>query len=291
MLAMTPDNHSTDKISASALHDAIQSSALFLEYQPKINLNKAPFTAPDSLEALVRWRHDRLGVIQPDWFIPLAESNRELAYALTETVLRQAAANVHEWCQAGACDSVAVNVPAILVTDTDFPRRICEWIADFELEPSQLIIEVTETGHISNVESAMATLTYLCEKGFTLSLDDFGMGYSSLSQLYRMPFSELKIDRLFIKEVASSQEAQIIVRSTIDLAHDLGMTVCAEGVESADILKLLRSWNCDKAQGYYLGRPMLAEEMVQQLWQAADHAQERASLYQSTWLEEGRDVA
>ncbi len=246
-------------ISAEELRAAIGNGELFVEYQPKIALCGASPHQIEGVEALVRWRHEMRGLILPEEFIGLADSNRMLSSSLTHFVLRSALQQARYWLDDGHALSVAVNLPAGLVNDTSLPDRIDGLLSRYNLEAAALILEITETGILPDIMGAMEALTRLRLKGVQLSIDDFGTGNSSLVQLYRMPFSELKVDRSFVTELERSQEARVIVRSIINLAHGLGMVACAEGVESEHILDLLRSWNCDKAQGYHIGRPMAGD--------------------------------
>lgn len=248
-------------VDAERLKEAIADGCLFLEYQPKYALARDRTIQLDSVEALVRWRHSREGVIPPGRFVPLAEASSELAFSLTSVVLAQVMEQARAWNRAGSCLPIAVNIPGILVADPELPNLIDRLIDEFDVAPSQLILEVTETGFLSDMDGAIAALTRLRLKGFGLALDDFGTGYSSLTQLYRIPFDEVKIDKSFVMEAEGSAEAQVIIRSTVELAHNLGISACAEGVENSAVLDLLRSWGCDKAQGYHLGKPAMPDQV------------------------------
>ena len=247
-------------ITETDLRDAIAAEQLLVHYQPKINVRSDRSWETDSLEALVRWSHPQYGLIFPDEFLPLAERNR-LFFSLTDYVLRAALQQVRAWEKEGFTLSVAVNLAPRLLDDLELPDRYSDIVNEFGIKTSRVIFEITETEAMADVTRSMDILTRFRLKGFELSIDDFGTGYSSLIQLYRMPFSEIKIDKSFVMEVDENEEASVIVRAINDLAHNLGLTVCAEGVETQEALDLLRSVGCEKAQGYYMSRPVPADEI------------------------------
>jgi EAL domain-containing protein (putative c-di-GMP-specific phosphodiesterase class I) len=179
-----------------------------------------------------------------------------LSKELMDFVLLEAATQAACWRETGLDLTVAVNLPAPLLGDLELADRIDDCLRALKLPSSRLVLEVTESGVMANVARAMETLTRLRLKGMSLSMDNFGKGYSSLVQLYQMPFSELKIDRAFIADLTRSEEAQIIVRSVIELAHNLGMEVCGEGVEDPGAAEILRAWGCDRAQGFLFAPPL-----------------------------------
>lgn len=250
---------------AKELLQAIDERQIAVHYQPKVNLRSEPVPAIESVEALARWDHPTLGRVAPDAFVPLAEQSG-LISELTDLVLKQSLDQAVEWRRAGLDFGVAVNVSALLLADLGFPDRLGALIDASELPSSRLTLEVTESGAMADVTLAMETLSRLCLRGVSLSLDDFGTAFSSLVQLYRLPFRELKIDKFLVLDLAKSEEAQIIVRSVIELAHNLGMQTCAEGVEDAEALALLRSFDCDRAQGYLFSPPLAKDEITAKLY-------------------------
>ncbi len=247
-------------ITEQDLEEAIRANDLFLHYQPKVGLVSNETPSIYAVEALARWEHKVYGAVPPDKFIPIAEASG-LIVPLTDLVLRNALEQWRIWHNGGHDIPVAVNLPACLLTDLEFPDRLSDLLTHHDVDPSQLILEVTESGAMMDGPMAMDILTRLRLKGVELSIDDFGTGYSALVQLYRLPFSELKIDKSFVMEMDRSEEAKTIVRSIIDLAYNLDMNVCAEGVETVVIMDLLRSMGCDKAQGFYFSPPVPGKDV------------------------------
>jgi EAL domain-containing protein (putative c-di-GMP-specific phosphodiesterase class I) len=264
--------------SADELAAAIEAEQLSLFYQPKVQLDPQQTMSVTGAEALLRWNHPDYGLITPDRIIPVAEAN-DLMGPLTDFVIKTAIEQLRVWENEGVDVIVSVNMPPNLLTDRNLPDRLAGMMADAQLDPGLLCLEMTENVPISDYIDAAEILTRFRLKGFGLSLDDFGTGHSSLIQLHQMPFSELKIDRTFITEIESNPDAQIIVRAIVDLARNLGLTVCAEGVETAGSLRYLRSIGCHQVQGYYFGRPMPSEafaELVRR-WYKGSERQEQSS--------------
>jgi len=242
---------------AAALDRAIVRGELELHYQPKISLRDA--AAPLAVEALVRWRHPKLGLLAPNRFLPLAEA-AGLMGKLTTAVLDQALAQVAAWRRDGLEIRVSVNIPPELLDDLELPERVVACAAAHEVDPGSLMIEVVESTAFKDNYVAMDALTRLRLRGVGLAIDDFGTGHSSLLLLYRMPFSELKIDRSFVALIEEDPEARVIVRASIDLAHNLGMEACIEGVETAATLEWVSEHGADSVQGFYFSRPLPADE-------------------------------
>ena len=165
------------------------------------------------------------------------------------------------WKKASSPVSVAINMSANMLQDLTLPDVLGATLNEHDVSASQLIVEVTETGVMEDISRTMDILSRLRLKGMHVSIDDFGTGFSSLVQLYRMPFSELKIDKSFVLDVARNDEAKVIIRSIVDLAHNLGVDVCAEGVETRNALEFLQSLRCDAVQGFLIGRPMPPEDL------------------------------
>jgi EAL domain-containing protein (putative c-di-GMP-specific phosphodiesterase class I) len=244
-------------LSAEAVRGAIDKGQLFLEYQPKLLLPARTFAGA---EALVRWAHPERGRIPPNEFLPLVESS-ELINHLTSFVVRTTLRQVAEWQGGGFECPVSLNLSSRNIRDLDFADRLAAECDALGVSPSLVTLELTESAAMEDPRNAIDILTRLRIKGFRLSIDDFGTGYSSLVQLHRLPFSELKIDRSFVLECGATRDAVIIVRTMVDLAHNLGLTACAEGVENEDVLRLLEELGCDSLQGYHIARPMAAERL------------------------------
>ena len=256
-----------EAFTADDLRSAIASDQLFVEYQPKAARMPNDTWAINSVEALVRWNHDEYGVIPPSDFIPLAEETG-LIESITDTVLERTIAQLSDWHSRNMPVSAAVNLSPFLLKDLELPNRVVDLLKKYRVDPSHLTLEITESGAMADVAQTMSILTRFRIKNIQLSMDDFGTGYSSLVQLYRMPFGELKVDRRFVQELTSSEEAQTIVRMIVQLAHGLDLSVCAEGVESLEALDILAQMGCETVQGYVISKPVgpCEFEEVRQQW-------------------------
>lgn len=256
------DQHSPRRLALfGELRHAIDRKQLFLLYQPKIDLPSGRLTG---VEALIRWKHPEHGIVPPDEFIPVAERSG-LIKPLTLWVLESALGQCRAWQQAGLPLSVAVNLSARNLHDLELPEQVARHLRASGVAPASLELEITESVVMSDPARAMDVLTRLSALGAKLSIDDFGTGYSSLGYLKRLPVHQLKIDKSFIIDLARNSGDTVIVRSTIELAHNLGLTVVAEGVETPEVRKKLIELRCDSAQGYGIGRPMAAEDVVRWL--------------------------
>jgi EAL domain-containing protein (putative c-di-GMP-specific phosphodiesterase class I) len=251
----------TEIIDVESLREAIHQEQLLLHYQPQINLKSDRL---GGIEALVRWQHPELGLIYPNSFIKLAEGNG-LMGDLTAAVIRLAIEQGREWHELGVNTKISVNVSAENITSLVLPEQLMNMVNLSRLDPSLLVLEVTEGALMGELVTSLDILTRLRLKGFSLSIDDFGTGYSSLSQLHRVPFNELKIDQSFVMQMDKDAEAQAIVETCVMLGHKLNMTVVAEGVESESILNKLKAMRCDIAQGYHIARPMPGDQILQWL--------------------------
>jgi EAL domain-containing protein (putative c-di-GMP-specific phosphodiesterase class I) len=268
--AAAQDQHSRDRLSVvSDLRRAIACDELTLHYQPKLSCATGELAG---VEALVRWNHPRRGLVPPDQFIPLAEQTG-LIRLLGRRVLEMALRQCRDWGAAGFSVPVAVNLSMRDVLDPGLPRGIEQLLADCGVPPVFLRVEITESSLMVDPMRARSTLARLCEIGVRLSVDDYGTGYSSLRYLQQLPVDELKIDRSFVRHMVTQPSDAIIVRSTIDLAHGLGLQVVAEGVEDALTWQRLVADGCDRAQGYYMSKPLPAVAMMAWL-----HSLENASL-------------
>ncbi len=246
---------------AESLAAAIAGEQLFLLYQPKVELKSGRIVG---VEALVRWRGEDGGVILPDSFIPLAES-AGLIDALTDWVVRAAFRQAGHWQGRGLDLHMAINLSAGNIHDRHLPDSVARQCAEAGIAPESVTLELTETASSKDSATMLEVLGRFRLKGFRLSIDDFGTGYSSVAQLLRLPFSELKIDKSFVSEIGRSREADIVAKTLIDMAHNLGLTTVAEGVESQRSLTALRAWDCAMAQGYLFSRPVAAEAVEQML--------------------------
>lgn len=256
------DTHSHRRLElVGELRAAIERDELTLHYQPKLSLAGRRVIG---LEALVRWRHPQRGLIPPDQFISLAEQTG-IIKPLTVWVLRAAMRQAKAWRAAGLAVPVAVNLSARTLHDPTLPEEIERLLAASGVPPDGLGLEITESTIMVDPARAMEVLTRLSRMGVALSIDDFGTGYSSLGYLKKLPVSELKIDRSFVVQMARDADDAVIVRSTIDLAHNLGLTVVAEGVEDRVTWARLADLKCDAAQGYYLSPPVPAEDLAARL--------------------------
>jgi EAL domain-containing protein (putative c-di-GMP-specific phosphodiesterase class I) len=240
---------------------ALDRGELIVEFQPKAELQTGRIVG---VEALVRWVHPQRGLLRPDEFLPLAEHTglmKPLSRFVLETALRQCRA----WQSAGLDLQVAVNLTVANLLDLDLPDDIAELLRTFELEPSRLELEVTESMIMADPFRVRQVLTKLNDMGVRLAIDDFGIGYSSLAYLKRLPVDVLMIDKSFVMNMTEDQNDATIVRSTIDLARNLGLEVVAEGVESAQTWGALWAFGCHLAQGYYIGRPASAATLTARL--------------------------
>jgi len=243
------------------LTNAERLGQIFFEYQPVVALNQDGTGTVAGFEALMRWRHPELGLIPPMRFIPLAEE-AGLIGPLGLFAIDCAAKESERWAELGLVDgnfSMAVNLSTRQISDRAGIMRLHKLLDRLTLPPGRLKLEITESVLMSDPESMVVTLDELRRRGVELSLDDFGTGYSSLSYLHRFPLDTLKIDRSFVSRMCRAPEAFRLVRSIIELGHDLGLDVVAEGVEAADEAERLRELGCDFAQGYFYSRPVSAE--------------------------------
>jgi len=238
------------------LRDAIENGGLELHFQPQVECGSGRVVG---VEALVRWRHPDHGLMLPDLFIPIAEHSG-LMGQLTAWVIGEALNWSDLWSQQGRRLMVAVNLSALQLQDRQLPDAIAEAVRGHRASAGRLQIELTESAVMADAERALEILGSLSELGIRLSIDDFGTGYSSLSYLRQLPVQEIKIDRSFVVDLPRSESDAVIVRSIIDLGHNLGLSVVAEGVEEGAALTMLERLGCDLVQGYHLSRPLPALE-------------------------------
>lgn len=248
-------------ITVGDIREALETDQLVLHYQPKVVVHAQNRWSVGTVEALVRWQHPGLGMVMPDEFVPVAERS-DLIAPLTFKVIDLAMEQLKLWDATASSISLAINLSAQLLDELKLPDQLCERLAQHGVDASRLVLEITESAAMADETHAMDVLTRFRLKGFGLSIDDFGTGYSSLVKLYRMPFSELKVDRSFVMELGRSDEAMTIVRAIVNLAHNLGLRVCAEGVETLDAVDFLRELGCDEMQGYYFSKPVPGEQLA-----------------------------
>lgn len=240
------------------LKQAIPAGELELHFQPKMCLKTRVVT---HVEALVRWQHPKLGMVPPDNFIHIAEQTGQIK-ALTRWVFTTALAQYNTWKTLGINLNIAVNVSAENLKEADFHQFICQGLQSANVPPENLTLEVTESSVVEDPESAIKLLSTFKSHGIKISIDDYGTGYSSLAQLKQLPVHELKIDKSFVQRLEHDDDDQIIVRSTIELAHNMGLHVVAEGIEDEYSLNWLTQHGCELAQGYFISKPKPANELT-----------------------------
>ena len=244
----------------SDLRQAIEDQELVLHYQPKIAVRSGRVVG---VEALIRWHHPARGLMMPNEFIPVAKET-SLIKELTLHVINEAGRQWRAWADEGRRLPIAVNLSMRDLVDPGFPGEVATLLGKWRMPVTMLKLEITESSVVDDMKRTEDVLERLGAMGLRFSVDDFGTGYFSLAHLKRLPIDEIKIDRSFVSAMAAHEEDEVIVRSTIDLGHNLGLSVVAEGVETRAVMERLAPLGCDVAQGYYLGRPMPAEEL--EIW-------------------------
>lgn len=240
----------------SEMIDGLEDGSVYMTYQPKVDLRSQEISCA---EALLRWQHPVLGFVSPEEFVRTAEETGHIR-PLSEWVLRQVKSERHRFRDAGFDLKIAVNLSGRLLTDTEFLDWSIAYVGD---EACHYCFEVTETAVIDDPELALANIQKLRDAGIEISIDDYGSGLSSLSYLKQIPAHELKIDKSFVIPLSAGSSDVLLIKSTIDLAHSLGMTVTAEGVESADVLAMLSGMGADSAQGYFISRPVRPDDAIE----------------------------
>jgi len=250
------DHHSVRHLAiVGDLRRAIDEGELSLFYQPKVDLKQGTTIGA---EALARWTHPEHGFVPPDEFIEVAEETG-LIGPLTDWVVETALKQITQWNKQGVVLCLSINLSAKSLHDESLPDMLSNAVKAHQVPHWQLVLEITESAIMVDADRAMAVLERLNDLGFSLSIDDFGTGYSSLGYLSRMPVQELKIDRTFVMDMLDDRNNAVIVRSTIDLAHNLGLKVVAEGIETEAQAAELKALGCDVGQGYLIGKPINAE--------------------------------
>ena len=265
------DDHSPRRLTLMGeLRQAIEKGQLDIYYQPKIELKSG---AVHGAEALVRWRHPRHGFVAPDEFIPMAERTRIIKH-LTLWALKQTFKHCADWHRQGVELTISVNLSAKDLHDPELPDIVAGVAASTGVKPNWMMLEITESSIMTDPEKTLEIIQRLHDMGYRFSIDDFGTGYSSLAYLKKMPLTELKIDKSFVMDLLNSENDAVIVKATINLAHNLGLQVTAEGVENQAILARLTDYDCDLAQGFYLSKPLAFDAFNQ--WLAHNNSQKQS---------------
>ena len=274
----------TSRLWMSELRQAIVKDQLFLTFQPKVSLNQRQVTG---VEVLVRWQHREHGIIMPDQFIPFAERTG-LIIPMTLWVLQQSLIQCRTWNEVNLATNVAVNLSMWNLEAQELPEQIEALLRDTGVPPENLELEITESSIMNDPQRIIRTLNRIRSLGVKFTIDDFGTGYSSFAYLTKLPVSCIKIDKSFVENIEANRDSAVIVKSIIDLGHNLGLKVVAEGVETAQALELLRTFQCDEAQGYYLCRPITAEMMTKFLMEPPTAATDQQIDVSSSWQNLGQ---
>ena len=255
--ALAPKARAAMHIAASELCHAIDNDQIDIHYQPKVHIRTGLVRG---MEVLARWTHPTLGPIPPDQFIALAEKE-QLIFDLTLRVLRKALTQAGAWKQMGFTPSLAINLSPLLLDNPDLVGEISDQVTRCGICPSQVVLEITESAGVEHLGKAIAVLTRLRLKGFGLSLDDYGTGFSSMQQLARLPFTELKIDRSFVHGANNRRNLGVILASALEMAKRLDLVSVAEGIETMEDWRLLQRCGCVIGQGYLIAKPMPGHEV------------------------------
>lgn len=247
-----------DPLSAERLAAAVEAEELALHYQPMLDLQTGKIVG---VEALIRWPHPELGLVMPLAFIPMAEQSGMIG-EITLWALTEAARQAGEWAGKGIDLKISVNVSIAGMMDDSLPDQLEQICLRSGVKPAMIVLELTESAAMRDPGRAENMFARFRAKGFELALDDFGTGYSSLAHLQRLPFSSLKIDRIFVASMLAKPDDAALVVAVISLAHALGLTCVAEGVETQEMVDFLKANGCDLAQGYHIAKPMPAAEIA-----------------------------
>jgi EAL domain-containing protein (putative c-di-GMP-specific phosphodiesterase class I) len=264
-------------ITAHHLRQGIEQGQLVVHYLPKATLKSPGRWIIEGAEALVRWEHPEYGLLYPKDFIGVAEESG-LITEVTDFVFRAAMEQARVWFANGLYMELGVNLSAQFLGDLGFPDRLLTLIRENNLDPSMITLELTETAAMADPSVALDIMARLRVKNVNLCLDDFGTGASSLTHLYRMPFSEVKLDNQFTNDMRLREDARAMVEGLVYLAHKLKMRACAEGVQDAATLQMLEAMHCDKAQGHFIGAAARAKdvEAVVEAWNSQYQSKSRA---------------
>jgi EAL domain-containing protein (putative c-di-GMP-specific phosphodiesterase class I)/DNA-binding NarL/FixJ family response regulator len=264
-LAFPTKDDALPAVCETELAAAIRNGEIIAFYQPKVDIRTGMLKG---VEALARWMHPANGMVPPDRFIPLAEKSG-LIHELTLSMLTQAMAQAALWNDRGLPLKVAVNLSPLSLDIPGFVQKIVDLLAQHALQADQMVLEITEGSVVANLGMALGTLARLRLKGFGLSIDDYGTGFSSMQQLARIPFTELKIDRSFVHGAHARQNLRVILQSALDMARRLELVTVAEGIETIEDWRLLQESGCTIGQGYLIARPMPANDLP--VWLKGHH--------------------
>ncbi|MEO8466948.1 MAG: EAL domain-containing response regulator [Gammaproteobacteria bacterium] len=268
----------TKIITVNHLRQAVEQGQLVVHYLPKATLKSPGRWIVEGAEALVRWEHPEYGLLYPRDFIGLAEESG-LIVEVTDFVFRAAMEQARVWFAKGIYMELGVNLSAQFLGDLGFPDRLLTLVREHNLDPSMLTLELTETAAMNDPSVALDILARLRVKNINVCLDDFGTGASSLTHLYRMPFSEVKLDNQFTNDMRLREDARALVEGLIYLAHKLKMRACAEGVEDEGTLEMLEAMHCDKVQGHLIGAAVRAKDLegIVERWNSRPANQSRTA--------------
>jgi EAL domain-containing protein (putative c-di-GMP-specific phosphodiesterase class I) len=255
-LLEAPSNIPRHAFSLAEIESAIRNDEFEPFFQPKVDIATG---ALKGAEALARWLHPLHGWVTPPSFISILESNGQVD-ALTNSILRKAATRCRAWRDSGSKATVSVNISRISLGDVTLADRLANAVEESGIEPRDVVLEVTETAAADHQGRVLENLSRLRMKGFGLAIDDYGTGYSSMQQLCRIPFTELKIDQSFVRNADTNRMSRAVIESSLEIAQKLGIDAVAEGVESESEARLLRDLGCRLGQGYYFGRPVPAAD-------------------------------
>jgi EAL domain-containing protein (putative c-di-GMP-specific phosphodiesterase class I)/ActR/RegA family two-component response regulator len=247
----------TPAFETAELAQAIAANRIELHYQPKVDMLTGIVRG---VEALARWQHPRLGFVPPDQFIAVAE-REGMIRALTTSVMSRALGQAAHWNAHGLRLSMAINLSPRLLESVSIVQQIVDLVAHHGLRPDQVMLEITESSVVDCMGVSLGVLARLRLKGLGLSIDDYGTGFSSMQQLARIPFNELKIDRSFVRDASRRPNLRVILQSALDMARQLGLSSVAEGIETMEDWKLVQACGCNVGQGYQIARPMPADDL------------------------------
>ena len=259
---LEPINHKTGAaaplITDADLAIAIRDNQFVLHYQPKIDTRSLEFV---SVEALVRWNHPVFGMVMPDAFIPFAEQGEHI-HGITDIVLETGLKQSAEWRELGLDLRMSINISGASLGVPDLPERIHDVSTVFEVPSDKVVLEVTETSQCQDTEAALQILTSLSEKGFGLALDDVGTGHSNFASLQGMPYSEMKLDKSHIHSATVDEATRQFISMCVELGHEMGMYVVAEGIEKQEQWEMMSAMGCDEGQGFFIARPMPGDQIA-----------------------------
>ena len=244
-------------ISDTDLAIGVRENQFVMHYQPKIDTRTLEFV---SVEALVRWHHPVLGVLMPDAFIPLAEQGKHI-HGITDIVLETALKQSAQWRELGLDLRMSINSSGASLEVPNLPERIHDVSSVFNVPADKIVLEVTETWQSRDTKTALDILNELSAKGFGLALDDVGTGHSNFAKLQGMPYSEMKLDKSHIHSATIDEETRHFIAMCVELGHEMGMYVVAEGIEKQEQWEMMSAMGCDEAQGFFIARPMPGEEI------------------------------